>query len=136
MDFAISNAERPTSHASYPSGPADEDDSMQLTYPDGSVHEFAPGTTGSEVAASIGARLAKAAVAVSVDGTPWDLERPLPADGGAFAVITDASEDGRHIMRHSAAHVLAQAVLDLFPEAETDDSPLRLDIRRNEFQQR
>ncbi len=90
---------------------------MQLTYPDGSIHEFPQGTTGLDVAASIGSRLAKAAVAVSVDGAEWDLGRPLPEGGGEFAVITAASEEGRHVMRHSAAHVLAQAVLELFPEA-------------------
>jgi threonyl-tRNA synthetase len=90
---------------------------MQLTYPDGSRHEFPPGTTGLDVATSIGSRLAKAAVAVTVDGKPWDLTRPLPEAGGEFAVVTDSTEAGRHVMRHSAAHVLAQAVLELFPEA-------------------
>ncbi|MEX1287741.1 MAG: threonine--tRNA ligase, partial [Acidimicrobiia bacterium] len=90
---------------------------MQLTYPDGSVHEFPTGTTGREVAESIGRRLAKAAVAVKVDGTPRDLDRELPEEGGRFEVVTADSNDGRHILRHSAAHVLAQAVLELFPEA-------------------
>ncbi|HUO46152.1 MAG TPA: threonine--tRNA ligase, partial [Acidimicrobiia bacterium] len=65
---------------------------------------------------SIGPRLARAAVAVSIDGQALDLDRPLPR-GGAFAVITEASDEGRHILRHSAAHVLAQAVLALFPDA-------------------
>jgi threonyl-tRNA synthetase len=90
--------------------------SVRLTYPDGSVHEFDDGTTGFDVAMSIGPRLAKAAVAVKVDGLPFDLHRPIESDG-PFAVITADSEDGRFIVRHSSAHVLAQAVLDLYENA-------------------
>ncbi len=90
--------------------------SIELTFPDGSVHSFADGATGFEVAASIGSRLAKAAVAVRVDGDWFDVSRPLPA-GGTFEVVTETSEDGRHVLRHSAAHVMAQAVLDLYEGA-------------------
>ena len=86
--------------------------SIELKYPDGSSHSFDEGATGHDVALSIGERLAKAAVAVAVDGQQLDLHRPIP-DGGLFEVITDSSESGRHILRHSAAHVLAQAVLSL-----------------------
>ncbi len=86
--------------------------SVRLTYPDGSIHEFDSGTTGYDVAMSIGSRLAKAAVAVKIDDAPYDLHRPIET-GGRFAVITAASDDGRFIVRHSTAHVLAQAVLDL-----------------------
>ncbi|MEX0700097.1 MAG: threonine--tRNA ligase [Acidimicrobiia bacterium] len=87
---------------------------LKLIYPDGTIAEHPPGVTGRAVAESIGPRLAKAAVAVSLDGVQLDLDRPLPGDG-KFAVITETTEEGRHIMRHSAAHVLAQAVLGLFP---------------------
>ncbi len=90
--------------------------SVRLTYPDGSIHEFDTGTTGYDVAMDIGPRLAKAAVAVKIDGAPYDLHRPIEADG-TFAVITEASDDGRFIVRHSSAHVLAQAVLDLYEGA-------------------
>ena len=83
-----------------------------LTYPDGSVHEFADGTTGHDVAVAIGSRLAKAALAVKIDDVAYDLHRVIESDG-AFEVITAKSEDGRFILRHSSAHVLAQAVLDL-----------------------
>lgn len=87
---------------------------LKLIYPDGTVAEHPRGVTGRAVAESIGPRLAKAAVAVSLDGVSYDLDRPLPGDG-KLAVITEATEEGRHIMRHSAAHILAQAVLGLFP---------------------
>jgi threonyl-tRNA synthetase len=90
---------------------------VRLTFPDGSVHEHADGVTPAEVARSIGPRLAKAAVAALVDGQPVDLDRPIESDA-SFEVITEQSEDGRHVMRHSAAHVMAQAVLDLFPGAK------------------
>ncbi len=89
---------------------------IQLTFPDGSVHEHKEGATGLDVAAAIGSRLAKAAVAVKLDGEYVDLTRPLPGSG-AFEVVTEATEDGRHVIRHSAAHIMAQAVLDLFDGA-------------------
>jgi threonyl-tRNA synthetase len=85
-------------------------------YPDGTVARHPEGATGLDVARSIGPRLAKAAVAVTLDGEPLDLSRPLP-HGGKFAVVTEDSGEGRHVARHSAAHILAQAVLGLFPGA-------------------
>jgi threonyl-tRNA synthetase len=89
---------------------------IQLTFPDGSVHEHPEGVSGLDVASSIGARLAKAAVAVKLDGELLDLSKPLP-HGGEFSVITDTTDEGRHVIRHSAAHVMAQAVLDLYEGA-------------------
>src|SRR5205807_4839903 len=62
-------------------------------------------------------RLAKAAVAARVDGAPADLNRAL-ADGAEVAVVTADSEEGRAVLRHSTAHVMAQAVCDLFPGAK------------------
>ncbi|REK39782.1 MAG: threonine--tRNA ligase [Actinobacteria bacterium] len=88
--------------------------SIDLEYPDGSVVQHPDGVTGREVAESIGPGLARAAVAVKVDGELRDLERPI-GGSGSFAVITLADDDGLHILRHSSAHVLAQAVLDLYP---------------------
>ena len=90
---------------------------IQLTLPDGSVQGHPDGVTGADVAAGIGSRLAKAAVAVKVDGETQDLSRPIGADA-AIEIITEKTEAGRHVMRHSAAHVLAQAVLDLDPGAK------------------
>ncbi|NNL68833.1 MAG: threonine--tRNA ligase [Acidimicrobiia bacterium] len=90
---------------------------MDLVFPDDSVHSFPPGVTGLEVAESIGSRLAKAAVVVKVDGRQYDLNRPIES-GGRFEVVTGDSDEGRFVIRHSAAHVLAQAVLDAFPGAQ------------------
>ncbi len=87
---------------------------MDLRLPDQKVLTHDSGTTGSEVAAAIGPGLARAAVAVKVDDHQLDLSRPIE-EGGDFEVITLDSPDGLHILRHSAAHVMAQAVLDLFP---------------------
>jgi threonyl-tRNA synthetase len=90
---------------------------VKLTFPDGSVREYPDRVTGREVAEDIGPRLARAAVAVTLDGEQRDLGRPIEGDA-KFAVITEDSEAGRAIIRHSAAHVLAQAVLGLFPGAK------------------
>ena len=90
---------------------------ISITLPDGSERQYADGVTGLDVATDIGPRLAKAAVAVTVDGQPYDLTRPIDHDA-AVSIVTDDTEAGRHVIRHSAAHILAQAVLDLFPGAE------------------
>ena len=92
-------------------------DQISVLLPDGSSRELPAGATGADLAASIGPRLAKAAVAVTVDGDEADLGRPLPS-GATVSVITVDSEAGRHVLRHSTAHVLAQAVLQLWPGAK------------------
>ncbi len=89
---------------------------VTVTLPDGSARQLDDGATARDLAASIGARLAKAAVAATVDGAEADLDRPLP-DGARVAVITADSPEGRAVLRHSTAHVLAQAVLELWPGA-------------------
>jgi len=89
---------------------------ITVRLPDGTTRELEDGATGLTLAESIGPRLAKAAVAVSVDGTTLDLDRPLP-EGAEVAVITVDSDAGRAVLRHSTAHVLAQAVLELWPGA-------------------
>jgi threonyl-tRNA synthetase len=78
--------------------------------------EHPDGASGLDVAEAIGSRLAKAAVAVRLDGEWLDLSRPLP-HGGSIEIITEGTEDGRSVLRHSAAHVLAQAVLDIYDGA-------------------
>ncbi len=89
---------------------------VTVKLPDGSTREYPAGVTPAEVAASIGRRLADAAVAASVDGTTVDLDRPITADADV-AILTGDSPEGLYVLRHSTAHVLAQAVLDLFPGA-------------------
>ncbi|HZD22927.1 MAG TPA: threonine--tRNA ligase, partial [Acidimicrobiia bacterium] len=87
---------------------------MDLRLPDKKVLAHDKGVTGLEVAAGVGPGLARAAVAVKLDGIQLDLSRPLDS-GGDFEIITLDSPEGLHILRHSTAHVMAQAVLDLFP---------------------
>jgi threonyl-tRNA synthetase len=89
---------------------------VRLTFPDGTTRQYPEGVRPAEVATDIGPRLASAAVAARLDGDLVDLSRPVDHDA-AFEVVTDATDAGRHVLRHSAAHVLAQAVLDLFPGA-------------------
>ncbi len=89
---------------------------ITISLPDGSPRSLPEGSTGADLAASIGSRLAKAAVIVDVDGVERDLRDPLP-DGATVSVITAEQERGLYTIRHSTAHVLAQAVLDLFPGA-------------------
>jgi threonyl-tRNA synthetase len=91
--------------------------------PDGSTKELDEGTTAMQVAESIGSRLAKAAVAATFDGAEVDLAAPVP-DGTALTVITADSDAGRAVLRHSTAHVLAQAVLRLWPGAHYAIGPV------------
>ncbi|MFP3907312.1 MAG: threonine--tRNA ligase [Acidimicrobiales bacterium] len=91
-------------------------DSISVTLPDGSSKELSEGATAADLAASIGPRLAKAAVIAVVDGTERDLVHPLH-DGAKVQIVTPETDRGLYTIRHSTAHVLAQAVLDLFPGA-------------------
>jgi threonyl-tRNA synthetase len=95
---------------------------LTVKLPDGSPRELSPGATAADLAASIGSRLAKAALAAVVDGAEADLGSPLP-DGATVAIITADSDAGRHVLRHSTAHVLAQAVTLLFPGAKFSIGP-------------
>lgn len=84
--------------------------------PDGSERALPEGATGADLAADIGKRLAKDAIIVVVDGVEQDLDVALP-DGATVAIVTLDSEAALHTLRHSTAHVLAQAVLELWPGA-------------------
>ena len=94
------------------------DDSIRVHLPDGSSLELDEGATPADAAAAIGPGLARDAVAARVNGELWDLDRELP-DGAEVEIVTrtDEDEDALYVLRHSAAHVLATAVRDLWPEA-------------------
>ncbi|HMG25384.1 MAG TPA: threonine--tRNA ligase [Acidimicrobiia bacterium] len=91
-------------------------DTVHIKLPDGSEREYPRGVTAAEIAQSIGKRLAKDAIAGKVDGDWVDLDRPIDHDA-AVTVITPDTADGREVLRHSTAHVMAQAVTDLFSGA-------------------
>jgi threonyl-tRNA synthetase len=89
-------------------------ETITVSLPDGSNRELPRGASGSDLAAAIGRRLAADALVAVVDGEQWDLGRALP-DGATVSIVTTNSDEGREVLRHSTAHVLAQAVLGLFP---------------------
>jgi threonyl-tRNA synthetase len=90
--------------------------------PDGSELELENGATGADAAAAIGAGLAKAALAIKVDGELRDLSGPLD-DGEAIEIVTDKSPEALELIRHDAAHVLAESVLDIWPDAKISIGP-------------
>lgn len=93
-----------------------------VTLPDGSKREYEGPVTVAQVAASIGAGLAKAALAGRVDGKLVDLSHMIDGDA-AVAIITARDPEGLEIIRHSTAHLMAQAVKELFPEAQVTIGP-------------
>src|SRR3984957_6838464 len=96
---------------------------ISVRLPDGSNRELAEGTTAADLALAIGPRLAKAAVGATIDGHEVDLNTPL-ADGEEVAIITGDTDAGREVLRHSTAHVLAQAVLRLWSGAKYAIGPV------------
>src|SRR5262245_28309530 len=95
---------------------------IAVTLPDGSVRHVSAGSTPADVAAAISPRLAKAAIAAIVDGTPVDLTHPLTNDA-TVEILTDRGPSALHVYRHSTAHLLAAAVTNLFPEAQCGVGP-------------
>lgn len=96
---------------------------IHVTLPDGSRREFEVGATPLDVALSISGSLAKKALAARVDGELRDLTRPLEGDA-AVEIVTANDADGLELIRHDAAHVLAQAVQDLFPDTQVTIGPV------------
>jgi threonyl-tRNA synthetase len=102
---------------------------LKLRLPDGSIREVAPGTTGRQVAEGIGKRLAQAAVAVEFDGKIVDLDRELPppevenAAEHKFRILTDKDPEALGVLRHSCAHVMARAVMRLYPGVQLAFGP-------------
>src|SRR5882757_1152970 len=95
---------------------------VTLTLPDGSRREFPQPVTGAELAAAIGPGLAKAAVAVQINGRPRDLASLIDHDA-AVAIVTREMPEGIEILRHDAAHVMAEAVKELYPETQVTFGP-------------
>ena len=93
-----------------------------ITLPDGSQRTLAATTTGAEIAAGIGARLAQAAVAVRVDGRLRDLTAAID-DDASIEIVTRDSDAGLELLRHDAAHVMAEAVKELYPETQVTIGP-------------
>ncbi len=98
-------------------------DKLVVTLPDGKPLELEPGATGADAAAAIGPGLAKAALAIKVDGELRDLSAPLPADGGEVAIVTDRDPEALELIRHDAAHVMAEAVTELYPGTKVTIGP-------------
>src|SRR5262245_9865257 len=95
---------------------------IEVKLPDGSALELDAGATGADAAAAIGAGLAKAALAIKVDGELRDLSAPL-AKGEQIEIVTDRSPEALELIRHDAAHVLAESVLDLWSDAKISIGP-------------
>src|SRR3954468_20131769 len=95
---------------------------MHVTLPDGTRLELDEGASGADAAAAIGAGLARAALAVKVDGELRDLDRPLP-DGAQLEIVTERSPEALELIRHDTAHVLATAVMELYPGVRISIGP-------------
>src|SRR3954449_40829 len=95
---------------------------MHVSLPDGTQLTLPDGATGADAAAAIGAGLARAALAVKVEGEVRDLSRALP-DGAALEIVTGKSPEALELIRHDAAHVMATAVLELYPGVKISIGP-------------
>jgi threonyl-tRNA synthetase len=95
---------------------------VAITLPDGKVRHFPHAVTGAELAAAIGPGLAKAALAIALDGDPRDLTTRIDRDA-RVAIITPTSPEALDIIRHDAAHVMAEAVKELYPETQVTFGP-------------
>jgi len=93
-----------------------------ITLPDGSTRSFENPVSGLEIAASIGPGLAKAALVVSVDGELWDLSRLIKTDA-AISIVTAKDAAGLEVLRHDSAHLMAEAVKELYPDAQVTIGP-------------
>ena len=111
-------------------------DSIQITLPDGAVREYGSGVTGMEIAENISKSLAKAVVAIRIDGELSDLSVPIERDAG-IELVKRENEEALEMIRHDCAHVLAEAVQKLFPGTQVTIGPtiengFYYDFARNE----
>ena len=93
-----------------------------INLPDGSIRSFEGAVSGAEIAVAIGKGLARDAIAVRVNGELWDLTRPISEDAH-IEIVTADSPEGLYLLRHDAAHVLAEAVKELWPETQVTIGP-------------
>ena len=96
---------------------------VQLTFPDGNVKEYPAGVTAAEVAKSIGPRLAAEALVAKIDGRLIDLTTPIESSGPIQFITPSAGPEALQVYRHSSAHLLAAAVLEIFPDAHPGVGP-------------
>jgi len=87
---------------------------VNITFPDGTVREYEKGVTGLDIARGISQRLAREALAACVDGETWDLTRPIENDA-EVKLLTWDDEEGKHAYWHSSAHLMAEALQELYP---------------------
>ena len=96
--------------------------SINITFPDGAVKQFDEATNGLEIANGISSGLRRNAVAIEVNGEQWDLTRDITSDANV-AIITRDTDEGLEVLRHDAAHVMAEAVKELYPETQVTIGP-------------
>ena len=95
---------------------------IQITLPDGAIKEFSSAPTGLEIATDISPGLARNSVAIIVNDEQWDLTRPIE-ENATVQIINRNSEEGLEVLRHDAAHVMAEAVKELYPETQVTIGP-------------
>ena len=94
-----------------------------ITLPDGAQRQFDTAITPAQIAADIGPGLAKAALAATVDGTAWDLNRPIETDSTIALITAKNTEMALELVRHDCAHIMAEAVLELYPDTQVTIGP-------------
>jgi threonyl-tRNA synthetase len=96
--------------------------SINITLADGSVQQFDQSVTGMQIADGISSGLRRSAVAVNVNGELWDLNRDIEGDA-TIEIITRDTEQGLDVLRHDAAHLMAEAVKELYPDTQVTIGP-------------
>ncbi len=96
---------------------------IKITFPDGAAREFPQGISGAEIAKSISISLAKVALAIKVDGEARDLSRPIETDAKIEIITPKSGKEALDIIRHDAAHIMAEAVKELFPDTQVTIGP-------------
>ena len=91
--------------------------SIDITFPDGAIKQFDAPITGMQIADSISSGLRRNAVAITVNDEQWDLSREIN-DNASVAIITRDTDEGLEVLRHDAAHIMAEAVKELYPETQ------------------